>query len=794
MFANNEEIKTTVGAQFHYANSSRSIAALLQGAGIALAALLLAPGAALADNECDPVGVDPSANGATADSYTCDDDYPDGVTYSSDGDLTLTATGNLDVGPVGFDLTGNGADSVDLIVTGNIEGDNAVAATDWIINLNTSANTTIEIQDGSIVRSGTTASINHGDTDEAVIQGEGAGDVVIDNSGGLFGRVDFSGLADGVTFNNLPTTNDLQESGWLVTDDLDGRSSALSTGDDVINNADGAFIQTSASGYINPGLLPVIPSPITTIDFGSGDDMFNNAGTLIAGTTRCSAAECTTRPSTTIFLNLEEFNNTGLILLGGGSANDFNGDRMSGETSDGFADDSLSMPGVAFTGGAGSHIQLDTDISNGGQTACIAEAIVSDCLNLSGGSTAGSTLLTVQTLVPDDRSMNGDIVLIDVSGGTSSADHFTLDPDSDFYSTKFGVPSIYKGDLFFYPFIYDESAQQHVLAATPSDNALQFPFLVEAAEAGWRTATANWSERQIARRDSAGIGGGVWIRATREEGDREAKQTQSGGGLTFEYDNSHELRTSALNIGVDLLSQSNADRTWALGGTVGYSRATADFDHSPNRGNFEGINIGFYGSYLAGDFFVDGILSGTRTELDFEMPGLGLVLGPDANTVKTDVNSVGAQIEGGWRWRTGLIGVEPLASLSYVRSDFDDANVPSGDRSRPGNVIDFGDNTSLRGGLGVRLTLDTNLGGLPTTWNLTGRALKEFDEESEVTIKSLGPDAKVVSEFDDMLTEVSGGVSVHSAGGAASAYLNADFQSSDTYDSEGVSAGFRYQW
>ena len=53
----------------------------------------LAPTAVFAANECTPIGVSPSANAAAPDSYTCSAaSYATGITYSSDGALTVTKT------------------------------------------------------------------------------------------------------------------------------------------------------------------------------------------------------------------------------------------------------------------------------------------------------------------------------------------------------------------------------------------------------------------------------------------------------------------------------------------------------------------------------------------------------------------------------------------------------------------------------------------------------------------------------------------------------------------------------
>ncbi len=94
-------------------------------AGSALIAASL-PGAAFAYDECVPAnppttltdglgGVsDPTLNGATADSFSCSGDYAGGITYVSNGALTVTktSTGVTTVAANGIDLTGAGTDSV----------------------------------------------------------------------------------------------------------------------------------------------------------------------------------------------------------------------------------------------------------------------------------------------------------------------------------------------------------------------------------------------------------------------------------------------------------------------------------------------------------------------------------------------------------------------------------------------------------------------------------------------------------------------------------------------------------
>ena len=108
----------------------RTRISLLAGSSLAAATIILAAGgvalsptAAQAANECVPIGVDPSANGPTADTYACAGSYAaTGITYSSAGALTVNSTGGMNVGTVGVNLTGNAADAVTFTATGALTG------------------------------------------------------------------------------------------------------------------------------------------------------------------------------------------------------------------------------------------------------------------------------------------------------------------------------------------------------------------------------------------------------------------------------------------------------------------------------------------------------------------------------------------------------------------------------------------------------------------------------------------------------------------------------------------------
>lgn len=72
--------------------------------------VLLAPGVALAANECG----DPAANAATADTFACTGTYASIVYPSTNGNLTLTLTNGPTVTTGGISVTGTGANTVTI--------------------------------------------------------------------------------------------------------------------------------------------------------------------------------------------------------------------------------------------------------------------------------------------------------------------------------------------------------------------------------------------------------------------------------------------------------------------------------------------------------------------------------------------------------------------------------------------------------------------------------------------------------------------------------------------------------
>ena len=221
----------------------------LVAAGLTAAAsfgVALAPTAAFAANECTPVGVDPSANPGQ-DTYVCSEAaYPTGITYTSDGDLTVTTDAPVnpdleepltEVGVEGVNLIGQGSDSVVWdSISGIVSGQGGA-----IIDVSTQSG------DVAIRASRVFDTVGGGVVSHAVraaSSGGGSVDVEVDFAG------EFSGNPDGIGIEAISTGGD---------GDVNVTASSVfaATGIVAQTSGSGALTVTNESGGISSDLVGI---------------------------------------------------------------------------------------------------------------------------------------------------------------------------------------------------------------------------------------------------------------------------------------------------------------------------------------------------------------------------------------------------------------------------------------------------------------------------------------------------------------------------------------------------------
>jgi hypothetical protein len=671
-------------------------------------------------------GVTAAANGVEATANGAGDLTVEagGVQAGGIGVLATTAVSDARV-IAGGDVAGGTGPAIKVDSGGSATVDVRAAATVWTTQPTPALDIT-SAGSATINNAGTIRS-GLGQPQDVVIVADAAS-VALNNSRLLQGAVDFS-ASDMLAFDNTGT--------WRT-----GGTSLFTDAADTLSN----------SGLIASN---------GTIDFGAGADVFTNSGALAVG-------------SALTLANLETFNNSGVILFG-----------ANGAVTDGVADDRLVAQGADFVGSGDSTLAMDVDLGGAGQAGCSA-ATVADCLDLRGGSTAGSTLIRVNDTGQSEGALTADgIVLVDVKGGASAAGDFSLDPTSDFYTVDPTLGVGLEKDLFLYKLDYDAANQQHRLISVADGKAFEFSPLAASAQSIWYTSTGTWFDRQADLRDElidGGAGPGVWIKMAGSNADRDMEQAYTPGGSTYLFDTSHKQDTVAVSVGIDLMRGSGDGQAYVVGLTAGNLNSDLRFDASRSVAKFEGQSYGAYASWLNGAFFIDGIVQ--ANELDMRNDKVWQTPGRFGSG---KVKSTGGQIEGGWRIPFAVVSVEPLASLAYVRTKFDDLALPGGD-------LHTEEAKSLRGSLGVRVWGDTALSTSTLKFQMTGRVWDEFEGKNRAVLISNGQDIGLPDDVSGAFGEVGVGLSLYSPTGHVSTFLNTGMKFKDDYRSNDTAIGFRVQW
>ncbi len=728
-----------------------------------------------------------------------------GIMAQADGDGAVSITGSATssgVGSVGLRVVADtglvtvvggstafgGRTGVHIDTNGDIDFTGGVSGNDYGMDI-------VDVAAGTT----TTLNLTQLGGGLAAVRASGAGDIVVNMIGAHQApamRFDFSGMAERV---NVTVAEGAL---WRAPD---GASTVSGQNYDIVVAQGGGF---QAGRFVPPNTAIEAPVVVT---FANPDIVFRNEGFLIIGQKSTTTVDVTYDETEVRFEGLGQFRHSGIILMGGVSrdlstqpslGDGGGGGRVRTDITDGWHDDILSMPGVNWVG-EGGRIVMDVDLgrsqANCERNLTNGDLAAADCLKLVGGTTEGVTYITINEIAPGDRirpTAEG-IVLVEVTGGTSAQGHFSIDPTVSGASPLFGGSQ--DRGLYHYLIGYDDSARQHILYGVVGGGSYQLAQYATAAQSLWRVSTGSWLDRQADVRSGveAGIGGGVWLRASGEIAERDVQTGFQSGGRTFAFDNSHEQTSYAVTGGLDLMSASADDLAWVVGVMAGYTYADIKYDTWANTGQLDGFSAGAYASFLSGGLFVDAALNANRVILKNDLPGLGLL--PAGSILDTILLSLGAQVEAGWRLPlSDTLFVEPLAGVSYVVGKNDDLEVASADPSRPGLVVRFDDPTSLRANLGARVGVDHDYGPVRAQYSVTARAWNEFEGENTILLHNEfvpnEPDVAVADGFTGSFGELGFNASVYSAGGAVSGFVSLGGKFGDGYQAKAGTVGVRVAW
>jgi autotransporter family porin len=596
--------------------------------------------------------------------------------------------------------------------------------------------------------------------------------VQITNSGSVFGgNIGIQSNSDAGTF--------LLNSGSISA----GSGMAINTSGSsaAITNASGGviagFVTLGGSGNLFDNQTGGVFEARGSSDFGPGNDLFTNAGTVHTAADQHVA-------ETTTFMNLEEFDNSGLISMNDGKE----GDRFI-----------LDPPaGVLYVAQTGSTLAVDAKLGGPGSTSDIFQI---------DGSVTGKTAIKVSDTGPGGGAPNkAGIPVVLVNGAVNS---------NAFYLPGGHVDAgLFDYALFFVP----GATNIFELKSGIGAGAFVLPQLTTATQDIWHITSDSWFDRTADLRTAlyghgGGIGGpaqlgpsgsppyyvapaaeyagtglavpypGLWARGSFTDLNRDDTAQAAFETATLNRDQKIGDFEGGFDFGVrDLLAPGDALIFGVLGGFV-----VSELDYNSlilNRGfQIQGGQMGGYATYIRGGLFVDTLVKDDILNIDSDVsygtPG------------SLSANNIGVRTDTGYRFGA-LAGegffAEPLGTIAWVNSQIDDYTLGA-------NRVNFDDGNSVRGRLGLRLGTSVPWGKLIFEPFVIGSIWHEFESGNKVLLTSTGAVTfNLVDSIDETWGEVSAGANLFNVGAGASGFAKVDVAIGDNINSVGGQVGMRVKW
>ncbi len=527
---------------------------------------------------------------------------------------------------------------------------------------------------------------------------------------------------------------------------------------------DGALsIHNGATGYVRNTSRLLDSNAIRLA--GSPDNLssITNDG-LVEGTIQSDFDALVTNNGVWKTLGIQNFSNDGTIA-NGATGKVYAAHSASIAELTAFHAETISNSGVISiaddVAGSGAKVSdtlhLDGDYAGGGTIALDAYVdgaanSVADQVRVFGDATGVTNLRITNTNAGaggyvDEAS--GDGIIMAIVDGTANFDAFALEGGS--FSTG----------LFDYYLI--AGAQEGVEGTTfemfskPNADVVASSEVSSTATGIWNETTLAWLDRQDDLRNglnqgpvitaAADVGSraddsaqrNVWLQAMAGKTDHSGTARLGGTALDTGYDQ----RVHGLAGGIDFGANLSGGGTLLFGALGGYAGADVDFASGNSGLDLNGYSFGAYATFMKDGFFASAMLRQDLMDMQHAI---------NADRGSTDVASLGARGDVGYRIRHGNMIVEPLASLSVVNTDIDAYNV---------GVVNFArsSQTAVDAALGARLAYETGAFSISTT----GRVWNNFSDPASVAVSVGGSPALGVAgegAFGGVYGEVATSLSV----------------------------------
>lgn len=489
-----------------------------------------------------------------------------------------------------------------------------------------------------------------------------------------------------------------------------------------------------------------------TNQFGDGDDFVDNEGVLVA------AGDGAVQEETDLD-GLESFRNSGLITLVDGGA----GDGL--------------LIGDGDYEGDGGELAVDAVLGAG-------PAGRSDVLFIDGNVTGDVTRISVNVVDVIGANIDG-ITVVDVEGDTGEGD----------FELRNGPIS---SGFFTWNLRFDDIANVHELFTSGVGvGAYELAGGITGTQDIWHQTTGTLAQRQadlrpllsgqrvmpvadfaqpVAPTGLGRVGPGFWFTGVGAWLDRDAEQD----GFTLD----RQQTIYGGLAGLDFATEGVGD-AWLFGIFAGYVGSTLKFSETNTKWSYDGPSVGAYATYLNDAFYADVTVKADFLSISIDPEDLASA----ADDSDTDAVNLGGRIDAGYKFG-GAEGafIEPQATLAVVNSDIDDTEIYGGD-------VDFDDETSVKGRLGLRLGYD-HTGGNAVVYasDVTASVWQEFNDSNDVSIVAPGfPSFGVADDTVETLGDISLGLGVITPEGW-SGFIRANYQFAEDYEAITGNAGLRYAW
>ena len=482
-----------------------------------------------------------------------------------------------------------------------------------------------------------------------------------------------------------------------------------------------------------------------------------------------------------------------------------------------------------------SVLSIDTNVG--------ASGAASDRLIVSGSATGKTAIMLWDTsTIPGKLNLTG-ITLAVVNGASSNAFYLYAQenpahfggPLYDEMEPGVGPMGAIKKGIFFFPLLQDTSANgaqgisvggsRYALFGLPDIEAFQLPIAITASQSIFYETAAAWNDRQDELRnwirrstirsanipacdprlttkapcisppkglDSGTIGPAVWAKAIGSWTNRNASENLGfivPAASALSLDLGYRQNTFGIIGGIDVghegvFSRSGSDAI-VVGLMGGYLNSNLNFKSSPTSFNFTGGSVGASASYINQRWFIDGLVKADFLNMTMNFPTLApFGIGGQSS----QANSFGGIANAGYRWDNAPWYLEPIITLTYVRTKIDSLSLG-------GITADFGDGGSARGAAGARAgVMAANSGQWEIDGSVTAKIWDQFWTQNGVTIQSDGTDLTLEDHYAKAFGEVVGQINVTNKFDGWAAFINTGVKFNSDFTTITAKGGARYQW